>query len=300
MTYTPNITELQPINSTSYADLLGLQLGLDRLQEESTDSYIKRLEFAARLSRDHSYTGAVNEISLQLGFEPVKYIHIEPLLEPGWSESAWGSSLYNDTVNGLSLPIAGWSGCAWGSSHWGNSQDNQKIAISVAGIVIGEHPIIPLLYFDKDSTWKWRLLSEIVVDINKIVPATLLVDDGPAFQLARQSNTQWVFSESVTNSQTQLLNSGVKVGSEIFNQSVSDYTIRQNGLLTFDVEPNFGTEITYKYVRLPYDIVGSPISLIGLKDPEFVSIAATGSVLAYQVREFIQALMLIDRSYWTK
>lgn len=252
----PNITQIQVSNSTSYADVLGLQIGLDRLQGETTPTYLKRLEAAVRLRREHPYEGALNEVSLQLGFAPAPYI---------------------------SLNVAA----------------GIVITSSIAGITVGSHPTVPLLSFDNDTMWKWRMLSDVVSDLNLYVQATLLVADGPAMQIARQTNSLWSFSESVAGVQTQLLNTGIIVGSELFNQSVPSYTLTSNGLITFSVEPNSGTEITYNHISAPYDLVGSPVSMIGFTDPEFASVAAmSNSALAYQVREFIQAIMLIDRSYW--
>lgn len=255
---TPNVKTLSQINSTTYADVIGLQLGLDRLPGESSTDYVKRMETAGHLLRNHPYEGAVNEINLQLGFTPQPYIHIE---------------MVNPTV----------------------------MNISIAGIVIGVAPIIPLLTFDQDNVWKWRLLSEVVADINTITPATLLVDDGPAMQIARQTNNLWAFSEEIGGSQFQLKNSGIVVGSEFFNSEVPPYILRQDGLITFHGAPPGGLKITYNYIAKSYDIVGSPVALIGFTDPEFASVAATGvSNLAYQVKEFLQTIMLQDRSYWAK
>lgn len=258
MPYTPNITEFRKQNSTSYVDALGLQLGLDRLQGEDNRDYLKRLEFAARLRRDHPYEGALNEVNLQLGFEPSIYINMPSL---------------GTTV----------------------------MSISIAGVVIGVHPAIPLLTFDNDSVWKWRSLSAIVTDINAITLATLLADDGPAFQLARQSNSLWSFAEDISGVQVQLQHGGVVVGSELFNQTVPSYSISPAGLITFSSEVSSGMKVTYNYIVANYDVVGSPVVMIGLKDPEFSSVALdSNDALAYQIREYVQTLMNEDRSYWAK
>jgi len=260
MSITPNIPQLQVTNSTSYADLLGLQLGLPRLQGETTNAYVKRLEFAAHLRRTHPYEGALNEINLQLGVEPAPYVNVE-----------LGS--------------------------------NTTISCSIAGVILGSdlstQVTIPLFEFDNDTMWNWRLLSDVVLDINDYVPATLLVADGPAFQLARQSNSLWSFAEGVSGVQNKLKYSGVQVGSELFNQTVPTYTLTSDGDLLFSAEPPSSLTITYNYIATPYNLVGAPIALIGFLDPEFSSAAVTsGSALAYQLREFIQQAMLIDRSYW--
>jgi hypothetical protein len=252
------IDQIQLSNSTTYVDLLGLQLGLTRLPGENANAYLKRLEAAARLVREHPYEGALNETNLQLGFEPQVYA----------------------TIHATATDV---------------------ITVSIAGVTIGSHPTVPILTFDSDTMWNWRLLSAVVADLNQYAHTELKVKDGPAFQLARQSNSLWSFAENVSGLQMQLRHSGIRIGSELFNQTVPSYTLDTSGTLTFDMEPDVGTQITYNYITAPYDLVGSPVAMIGLKDAEFSSIAnAPNGALAYQIREFVQAIMLIDRSYWAK
>lgn len=255
---TPNVPQIQQANSTSYVDTVGLQIGLDRLQGETTLNYLKRLEAATKLQRNHPYEGAFNEMNLQLGFQPQVYINLP-------------------SVTGI-------------------------LSVSIAGVVIGSHAPIPLLTFDNDSMWRWRMLSSVVSDINVITPATLLATDGPAFQLARQTNSLWSFAENISGTKIQLSqNSGIQVGSEMFNINPPAYTLTTTGILTFSTEVPAGTQITYNYIVTPYDVVGAPVAMIGFTDPEFASVAATSNnALAYQVREFIQSIMRTDRSYWAK
>lgn len=259
MTYTPNVTQIQKVNSTTYADITGVDFGLPRLLGETAEQYLKRLEFAANLTRTAPYPGALNQINLALGLEPAPYIHLQF----------------------ASIP--------------------QIVTSSIAGIVIGNHPSIPILTFDQDTMWDWQSLSEVVANINLIssVVATLLVPDGPAFQIARQTNSLWSFSEEITGIQYQLQHQGVVVGSELFDQTIPSYTLTEEGLLTFIQEPQIGTHITYNYIVGPYNMVGAPVALIGLTDPEFASVAETSNgVLAYQVSEFVQNIMETDLSYW--
>jgi len=256
----PTINSLEVYNSTTYADVLGLLLGLNRLQGETADKYLQRLEYAARLRRDHPYEGSLNQVTLALGFVPQKYIHL-----------ATGS----------------WS----------------IITISIAGVKIDSHTIIPILTFDSDGMWRWRMLSDVVADINTTIGslATLLVDDGPAFQLCHQSNSQWSIAEPITGIKYQLAFPGVQVGSEKFNTTVPSYTLTSDGVLTFSSEPIANTQITYNYILSPYDVVGSPVSLVGLLDNGFSDVAETpDGALAYQVKEYVQKIMTTDRSYWTK
>jgi hypothetical protein len=259
MSYTPNVPQLTQTNSTTYADLIGLQLGLPRLLGETADQYIKRLEFATQLTRTAPYPGAVNQINLALGLKPGQYISLQF----------------------TSIP--------------------QVVTVSIAGVTIGNNPIIPLLTVDPDTMWDWQMLSQVVSGINELsgVTAALLVTDGPALQLARQTNSLWAFSENITGIQYQLQNEGVVVGSELFNQNIPTYTLTTGGLITFSAEPQSGTQITYNYIVSPYNLVGSPAALIGLTDPEFASVAETSNgVLAYQVSEFVQNIMGTDLSYW--
>jgi hypothetical protein len=266
MSYAPNVNQLQQVNSTTYVDVVGLQLGLPRLLGETSEAYLKRLQYAARFTRTAPYQGLLNEISLALGVEPAQYISLE--------------------FTGSITPV---------------------ITVSIAGVTIGSNSPIPLFTFDQDTMWDWQMLSEVVAGINQLsgVSATLLVTDGPAMQLARQTNSLWSFAENVTSNPYQLQYAGptigadVIVGSELFNITVPSYTLTSTGLINFSAEPTAGTQITYNYLISPYNVVGSPVGLIGLTDPEFASVAeTTNGVLAYQVNEFVQTIMETDLSYW--
>jgi hypothetical protein len=52
---------------------------------------------------------------------------------------------------------------------------------------------------------------------------------------------------------------------------------------------------------MPYEVVVSEVGLIGVADPALRSVAVTPSGgLAYQVREFLQAIAERDRAYWAR
>ena len=54
-------------------------------------------------------------------------------------------------------------------------------------------------------------------------------------------------------------------------------------------------------VPMPYECVVSDVGLIGLTEPSLPSVAATPSGgLAYQVREYLQAIAERDRAYWAR
>ena len=161
-------------------------IGLTRLAGETSNQYVKRLEYAVGLTRTHPYVGSLNEVNIQLGVEPAIYI-------------------------GLNL------------------SPNTIVTSTIAGITIANKPIIPLLTFDLDSMWDWRMLSDIVQDLNAATPgvATLLVSDGPALQIANQTNSLYSFGESlpISGLQIQLQHTGIQVGTELFSQTVSSYTL---------------------------------------------------------------------------
>lgn len=69
------VSNLQRINSTSYADVVGLYLGIERLPGEETPVYLDRLALAACSKRDTTYEGLVNELCFQLGLE------VRPVIE---------------------------------------------------------------------------------------------------------------------------------------------------------------------------------------------------------------------------
>ncbi len=54
-------------NSTTYADLLGVQVGLDRLPGETAADFIDRMHLAVTAGRGAEYTGLINELNLQFG-----------------------------------------------------------------------------------------------------------------------------------------------------------------------------------------------------------------------------------------
>ena len=144
------IANLQQVNSTSYADIAGLTTGVDRLQSETTDVYINRLNTISVENRTHAYEGVVNAIAFSLGL----------------------------TVNSGIL-ITG--------------PANTVVTCDLSGIslVSGTNSLLyPLAVLGDDNVWDWNLLSEAVAAINatNTWQATLLVPDGPAVLICRQTN----------------------------------------------------------------------------------------------------------------
>jgi len=72
-------------------------------------------------------------------------------------------------------------------------------------------------------------------------------------------------------------------------------------LLSQDMPAVFLCKQTNAAVGMPYECVVSEVGLLGLLEPSLPAVAATPSgSLAYQVREYLQAFIERDRSYWSK
>lgn len=144
------ITDMTSVNSTSYADVAGLEGGIGRLQGETTAAYADRLNHAAVEDRSHSYQGVVNSIAFALGL----------MVQPGIEIFGPADTVVTCTLSGLSL-------------------------VSAAGSLV-----FPLATLGVDDVWDWTSLSRLTAAINKspFWTAQLLSPDGPAIQLCRQSN----------------------------------------------------------------------------------------------------------------
>src|SRR5271156_52376 len=77
------ITTITQTNSTTYADEVGIQIGLPRLPGETSEAYVKRLNTATRVDTSQDYIGLLNEITLQLGLNIGYLISLASAL-PGW------------------------------------------------------------------------------------------------------------------------------------------------------------------------------------------------------------------------
>ena len=247
-------------NSTTYVDLLGVLAGLERNSGETAADFADRIARASVLPRGADYIGLINELCLQLGFEIEPAIHIE----------ADGGVVLRVTLSGVHA--------AWGSSIL----------------------LVPILEIGPDSFWAWRSLSDVVADLNASgLAATLLVPDGPAVQLVRQTNLLPVVGENISGQFVKLAHPGLVDGTQLFNQPVPAYTIQADSVLFFAAPLPAGTRVTYQYQVYPYDLLACPVFLLGLLDPELGTLAVTPEgKLVYQMREYVQELATNDRSYW--
>lgn len=262
----PSVIEQRDIvrvNSTSYIDMLGVLVGLRRFTGETTDEFRDRLWRAVSAERGPQYRGLLNELNLQLGLQPTEILRI-------WN------------LNG-----------------------DLDVSVSLAGIKLaspGFSTTIPLLSVDGDDMWVWKKHSELASAINAsgACYAELLGEDGPALQLMMQSNVRLARNEPVRGAAAVLENSVLIPGTEVFSGAVPDYAVAENKrVLVFDAPVPEGTTVTYRYRICPYTAVASQVGLLNLLDPAFAGMAVTdNNRLVYQVREYLQEVMLQDRSYW--
>lgn len=254
----------QAYNSTTYADQLALQLGLygDRLTGQTADSFLDQIYSAAAARRDHSMEGVINDIAYHLGLS----------VQAGITVTAPDPS----TVIAVS------------AGH---------LTVTVGGATV----TIPTVTYDPDDFWDWRMLSEVVTDINSKTSctATLNIPDTFAIELVPQSSLGCSVAESVTATVSQLEHTGVVVGSELFNIAVPNYTLTSGGSLNFVSTPTSGTAISYIYNLSPFTLTCSQVSVINLMDPalQTTAVCPDGSMV-YQVREFVQNILAQDPCYW--
>ncbi len=258
---------LQLVNSTTYADQLAVQLGMfqDRMVGETSDRFLDRLYSAAYNKRDHTLEGTINNISYQLGLDIEAGIIIT-------SEDP----LTVVTVSAGQIKFAPSSGPAI---------------------------IIPTAIISPDSMWEWRNLSDVVSDINTlsagVLTAVLKTTDALAIRLIPQCSLNCSIAEAITSTNSQLNNTNIIVGSELFNVPVPAYTITAFGVLTFASAPPAGTAVSYMYNLSPFILTCSPVSVINLMDPVLrdTAVCPDGS-LVYQMREFNQQILAFDSCYW--
>jgi hypothetical protein len=254
----------QVYNSTTYADQLAIQLGLyqDRLTGETADAFLDRLYSAAASRRDHTMEGVVNDIAYHLGLNVQGGIVIT---------SPNPSTVITVSVGQLTITVAGTT------------------------------TTIPTATIDSDDFWSWRMLSDVVADINSKTSCTaiLQIPDTYAIQLVPQSSLGCSVAESVTEAISRLQHSGIVVGSELFNTTVPQYTLSSSGKLRFTSTPTAGTTISYIYNLSPFTLTCSEVSVISLMDPalQTTALCPDGSMV-YQVREFVQQILAQDPCYW--
>lgn len=257
-----SITDLQQVNSVSYADVVGLSLGLERLGGETTTAFVQRMQRAARSRRDHSYQGAINDISLSLGLEPVPGIRVTPV------------------------------------------DPTAVITVSIAGVRLVDSTTTvesKLVEIDPACMWAWRMLSDVVADLNASgrCTAELLVADAPALQIANQSNIGMEVGVVVDSAAMQLKGS-VIADSVLLSAPSGVYQVTPNNVLVFASSPVAGLTVSYRYQMFPFEMVTSPVRLTGLVDPNLASVASQNGAPVYQLREAVQAIAMIDRSYWSE
>lgn len=179
---------------------------------------------------------------------------------------------------------------------------NNTLITCVPGELTISSTKIPLFNLAEDTYIEWRLLSDVVNDINNIegISATLLVADGPALKLSQQSNSNIYLNEAIDsiNLSYSFKNQGFIPGSELFNLNTSSYSITNN-VITFESAPSVDLTVSYQTISSNYNLVVSDVSLVPLVAGPFITNSTNSdNQLGYQVREAIQTAMSKDLSYW--
>ena len=253
-----------PINSTTYVDMLGVLVGLERLIEEPSHAFVLRVHEAMASDRSGTQIGLLNELRIQFAQDFYEAISITSVGEVSIFAS----------IKGVSIE-------------------------STAGNIVA-----PLLIVNEDSMWEWRTLSEIVTDINasNIATAQLLIPDGPALQVCRQSNISRVVGEPVIGQAIRLARNQAIPGTELFSNSVPSYNYTANNKeIHFSSDVPVNTTISYQCKSNPFKLITCPISMFSLSDPDIQSSSVNPSTgLPYQIKEVLQTVMKQDSSYWAE
>lgn len=260
------LTNGSQVNSTSYIDLLGVLQGLSRMPGETSESFFDRICKAAQSDRSNRYEGLVNNLSIEFGTSIYQAIDVEGATEA-------------------------------------------DVTVTVAGVVISDPVGVkatltsPLMVTGPDGNWTWRMMSDIVSDINGsgTWTAGLNYDDAPAVQLAKQDNTLISLAQVLPGGQQHysLGKTGILLGSESFSNTVPTYTLDREGNLQFSQMIPSDVNITYQYRVWPYSLVASEVAVLGMMEPAIAKVALTSDgVLTNQMIGYIQDIMNQDRSYW--
>lgn len=325
------ITTITQTNSTTYADEVGIQIGLPRLPGETSDAYVKRLNTATRVDTSQDYIGLLNEITLQLGLNIGYVISLVSAIQTwqpttdylvgafvldsngnveqvtaiaGMGQSGFTAPAWNTTVDGTTVDDAGANQITWTNM----GPDIITVNIALNGIVITDTitqntQTVPVVLVDIDDAWTWYQLSDIVAAINAgtVAVATLLGSDGPALKISRQSNVITVIGQTISGQNVNLGFTGILVDSILFNVPVPTYTANTNGTIVFSAPVPSGTQITYQRVVWPYNIIGGDVAILSLLDSAVQQMAqGPNGTMVYQVQQVVQAIVSQDKSYWAE
>jgi hypothetical protein len=258
-------TQIQPVNSLTYADVVGLNVGLTRMQGEDSVAFLERCYLSTTCRQDSTYEGEQDQICLQLG-------------------------------------LSQWAGISISSTD-----SSMTITVCIGLVTVVQNGVtynIPTVTMAPDDYWVWRMISDVVNDLNAItgVTAVLAGPDGPALQIAKQSNLFTVPSEAITMTDQLLANANVIASSLTFSVAPGSYVFNpQTGELIFSGTLPPGLSVAYQYIAMPYNLVCSELGLFGLVEPSLATVGVSSdNVLAYQLREVVQAVMNADPSYWAQ
>jgi hypothetical protein len=255
------LKDLQKVNSTTYVDLVGVMVGLERSVGETSDVFLERVLLAAKSNRSSEYIGLLNELNLQFG---TKLYHCM---------SVSGASPFEFRVSGTKVYVR---------------QDDASFDT-------------PLFVIEPDGYVVWKTLSQVAEELEENTDVSCdVLTDAPAIHLVRQSNIFRQVNEEISGTTIRLQKSNAIPGSEVFAGQIPFYEYLTTSVLKMETPVSYGT-VSYQYRICPYKVVGSPINILSMTDPDFY-VYATGpqNQLSFQALSAVHSLAKVDRSYWTK
>jgi hypothetical protein len=253
---------IQQVNSNSYADLLGLYVGLPRFLGESNNVYLQRLYEFSGYSEDITLVGVLDQINIALGLQLTQSISIT-------STDTYFTIMYSPGLFTL---------------------------VNQAGTVYTYQTVT----MAPDTYWVWNTYSDLVAFINTIenYTAALIGSDGSCRCLVKQTNSFTALNEPVTSSVYTFQNPNALVNTLVFNVAVPSYTVTNN-IITFSANVPSNLTVSYQYQIVPYDMVSGEANILSLTDPTLATVGLNASNYpAYQLLEAIQEIMSQDLSYW--
>lgn len=253
-------SDIQTVNSLTYADVAGLQLGLSRLSGEDTATYVDRLYRATVSKRDHSYEGILDELALELGLSQSVAGCVTGMGAPFCIGVAPGSV----TVNAATIPTV-------------ILEEDHYLVWRTLGEVFADIDALP--------------------GVSAVLTAAPTL---PALQLARQGNVFTVINEAVDSMVHACAHGGVIADSLRFTMPISGWQLTEDVLRLSSAAPrDLRVSYQYRVNPCDLVISDVGMFSVADPSLARVAVS-TDNVLAYQVREVIQSVMKTDRSYWAK
>lgn len=263
------LSGLTASSSLTYADMLGLLCGLERLDGEPSDRFLERILRLSREDRTLSWNSAVIELSVRLDVP-----------------------LYPACRMSFDVPAEvqiGWSG----------------LRISTPdGNVLVQQPMIEAAESGTIRLVPFRRWIEAVSAVGVIFAEWNVDPDAPAAHALRQSSRRWWDVELAEMS--TLLPGGefIDPSSFLFDGRTPEYELSQSVSswnLTLSGSPRLPLRVRYSSLSNPFQMVASPVVLASGADGEFFRAAlAGGNPMPEQILCILRELLERDRSYWAR